>query len=169
MKPCLGIWKALKALKTPLKTPLCRLNFPYAACWDDLNQLYCVWCLWGHCRLQATAALSMDPARAQRLLTVASATANPRRIGQAAPVTPCSVSHSAPQRCFWVLLWQTLSQQQWLSQAAVIALTTLPLTFLTLRQIAMPLPPLADRCSVWQPGEWKDWQSTFQSSQLNFF
>ena len=82
--------------------------------------------------------------------------------------TLLSVTLCAPM-LLWVLLWQTLSQQQWLSQAAVIALTPLTLTLLTLRQIAMPSPPLADRCSVRLPGGWKDQQSTFQSSQLNFF
>ena len=28
----------------PLKTPLCRLNVPYAVRWDDLDRWYCVWC-----------------------------------------------------------------------------------------------------------------------------
>ena len=53
---------------------------------------------------QATAALSMEPATEQRRLPVASATANPSRIGRAAPVTRCAQSRSAvesaPRRCF---------------------------------------------------------------------
>ena len=46
--------------------------------------------------MPATAALSMEQATAQMRLPVASAAANSRRIGRAAVVTPCALSHTAP-------------------------------------------------------------------------
>ena len=72
---------------------------------------------------------------AQRGLPVASATANPRRIGRAAPVTPYALPHSAPRRCFQYCFGSLCHnrEQQRPSKAAVIALTPQPLILLTLR------------------------------------
>ena len=101
----------------PFKAPLCRLNVPYAACGDDLDRWYYVWCWRGHHWLQATAALSMEPATAQRRLAVASATVYPRRIGSTATSrrardTLRPTALRAPMLLSVLLLWQPLSQQQ---------------------------------------------------------
>ena len=161
-----GNWKALKAStikNTPVqpKFSLCcllRWSWPTVLCGVPVRALwiagyYCI--IYGSCYC-AKAPEHLCYCQSQKDWT--SSTSD----------TLLSVTLCAPM-LLWVLLWQTLSQQQWLSQAAVIALTPLTLTLLTLRQIAMPSPPLADRCSVRLPGGWKDQQSTFQSSQLNFF